>query len=111
MLKITNFSNSILTDISFELKDEENLLILGANGAGKSTLAKVLCHIVKSTNVEIFSKRLHKLNAKNRAKLINYVPPKLEIFDEYISIKEYLDLSKLYSNSSTLEILKLLVSI
>ena len=42
MLELKNYSNFILKDISFLLKNNENLLILGENGAGKSTLAKVL---------------------------------------------------------------------
>ncbi|MEA2099404.1 MAG: ABC transporter ATP-binding protein [Campylobacterota bacterium] len=108
MLHIDNFSNSILNDISFHLKEGENLLILGSNGAGKSTLAKILCGVVYSENVELFSFKLHNLNAKQRAEFINYIPPKLEIFDEYISLKEYLEISKLYSESSVGDALTLL---
>lgn len=108
MLKITNFSNSILSDIDFHLEDDENLIILGSNGAGKSTLAKVLCGISDSDKVELFSKKLSLLSAKERAKLINYIPPKLEMFDEYISLGEYLELSKLYSDLSIEDVLELL---
>ena len=108
MIRINNFNNTILKDISFHLQEGENLLILGSNGAGKSTLAKLLCGIIYSENIELFSNKLHTLNAKQRAKLINYIPPKLEIFDEYISLKEYLEISKLYSDSSVNEVLALL---
>ena len=41
----------ILKDISFCLKDGENLLILGENGAGKSTLARVLASLISSSNL------------------------------------------------------------
>ncbi len=108
MLKVSNFNSTILNDISFQLQADENLLILGSNGAGKSTLAKVLCGVIPSESVELFSHKLHQLSAKERAELINYIPPKLEIFDEYISLKEYLELSKLYSEFSVDEALSLL---
>ena len=93
MLNINNFSNNILEDISFSL--DENLIILGPNGAGKSTLAKVISGLIESKSVTLFSKKLHQIDRKTRAKYINYIPPKLDIFDEYISIEEYLQLSHL----------------
>lgn len=108
MLKVTKFSSAILKDIEFHLMDGENLIILGSNGAGKSTLAKVLCGISHSESVELFEKRLSTLSAKERSMLINYVPPKLEIFDEYISLREYLELSALYSKLGIDEVLELL---
>lgn len=108
MLKITEFSNSILTNINFNLSEGENLIILGSNGAGKSTLAKVLCALSHSDTVELFGKKLNMYNAKQRSLLVNYVPPKLEIFDEYISLREYLELSKLYSKLTVDEVLELL---
>ena len=108
MISINNFNNSILSDISFHLQENENLLILGSNGAGKSTLAKILCGVIYSEDVELFSNKLHNLNAKKRARFINYIPPKLEIFDEYISLREYLEISKLYSDSSVDEVISLL---
>jgi len=108
MLRVTDFSNSILTDITFHLNDGENLIILGSNGAGKSTLAKVLCGISYSNSVELFAKELHHLSAKNRAELINYIPPKLEIFDEYISLREFLELSRLDSKLTIEESLEFL---
>lgn len=108
MLQITEFSNTILNNIDFRLNNGENLIILGSNGAGKSTLAKVLCGISHSESVELFEKKLHHLGAKERAEFINYVPPKLEIFDEYISLREYLELSRLYSELTIEEVLELL---
>jgi len=108
MLHVNNFSNAILSEIDFELVKDENLIILGSNGAGKSTLAKVMCGIIDSSSVKLFDENLHVISAKKRSELINYVPPKLEIFDEYISVNEYLQLSKLYSHVSVDEVIKLL---
>lgn len=108
MLKITEFSNNILTNINFHLNEGENLVILGSNGAGKSTLAKILCGISHSETVELFGKELHHFSAKERSEFINYVPPKLEIFDEYLCVQEYLELSRLYSKLTINEALELL---
>ncbi|WP_455757330.1 ATP-binding cassette domain-containing protein [Sulfurimonas sp.] len=108
MLQVKEFSNAILSNINFNLQNDENLIILGSNGAGKSTLAKVLCGIIDSDCVELYDENANQLNAKQRAELINYIPPKLEVFDEYISFKEYLSLSKLYSDYSVDEVVSLL---
>ncbi len=93
MLEINNFSNQILHDITFKLKTNENLIILGANGAGKSTLAKVLCNLISNKNVKLFLKDIQNLEEKERTEYINYIPSKLEIFDEYIKVKEFLEMS------------------
>ena len=108
MLHVNNFSNTILTNINFDMSQDENLIILGSNGAGKSTLAKVICGLISSTEIKIFNEDLHTLSAKKRSQLINYVPPKLEIFDEYISVAEYLQLSRLYSHVSVDKVIILL---
>ena len=93
MLEINSFSNHILKDISFSLKESENLIILGVNGAGKSTLAKVLSNLIANDKVILQNKNISSLDDKQRAKLINYIPPKLEVFDEYICVYEFLELS------------------
>lgn len=93
MLKINNYSSNILSNISFSLKEEENLIILGENGAGKSTLAKVLCNLITNNKVSIGSCILAHLPQDKRASLLNYIPPKLSIFDEYITLEEFFELS------------------
>jgi len=108
MLTVTDYSDNILNNININLNHNENLTILGSNGAGKSTLAKLLCGISYSKKVEINGSKLHLLSAKSRSQKINYIPPKLEIFDEYITVKDFLQLSKLYSSISVNETIKLL---
>ncbi len=93
MLEIKNYSSNILKDISFSLNSGENLIILGKNGAGKSTLAKVLSNLISNDKVEIFGENISLMQDLKRAKSINYIPPKLSIFDEYITLEEYLELS------------------
>ena len=93
MLEINNFNNQILHEISFKLDTKENLIILGQNGAGKSTLAKVLCNLISNENTKLFEKSISSLDENKRTHLINYIPPKLEVFDEYITVFEYLEMS------------------
>jgi iron complex transport system ATP-binding protein len=93
MLKLDNYSNFILDDINLEIKDK-NLVILGSNGSGKTTLAKVLSGVLSKKNID--------------TKLVNYIPTKLEIFDEYLSVFELLELSHLYSKKSIHEVLNIL---
>ena len=92
MLNIDHFSNAILHDISFTLEAGEDLIILGSNGVGKTTLAKVLCGISPSASVNIENINPSKMHGTKRAKLINYIPPKLDIFDEFITVKAFLEL-------------------
>lgn len=91
MLEIKNYNNSILKDITFALNSDENLLILGENGAGKSTLARVLSNLILNDKVLIFGQNLSKISNLKKAKLINYIPSKLDIFDEYMTVNEFLE--------------------
>ena len=95
MLEINSYSSTILHDISFFLKENENLIILGENGAGKSTLAKVLSNLISNNNVKLFGEKINKISDFQRAKYINYIPPKLSIFDEYVTLREFLELSSI----------------
>ncbi|WP_198306380.1 ABC transporter ATP-binding protein [Arcobacter vandammei] len=100
MLELRHYNNFILNDISFVLEREENLLILGENGAGKSTLAKVLSNIIPSSNLYFDKKNVENIEAKTRAKFINYIPSSFSIFDEYMSVLEYLKLSIIEEKSN-----------
>lgn len=110
MLEIKDYNSSILHEISFSLQEGENLIILGQNGAGKSTLAKVLANLIENRKVKINDELLDDMASSKRAKLINYIPPKLEIFDEYVTLREFLELSFVNSvdNNKIDEIIKLL---
>jgi len=91
-LLIDRYSSNILNNISFTLEAREHLIILGSNGVGKTTLAKVLCGMTPSTSVSIDDINPSDIYGKKRAKLINYIPPKLDVFDEFISVREFLEL-------------------
>ena len=95
MLEINNYNSAILHNITFSLEKDENLIILGENGAGKSTLAKVLSNLISNNSVKLFGENIDDISDLKRAKLINYIPPKLSIFDEYVTLKEFLELSSI----------------
>lgn len=108
MLKLNNFSNFVLKDINLTLKSNQNLVILGDNGAGKTTLAKILSGVIENKNTTIDDKIIGNIYGKERTQLINYIPPKLEVFDEYLSVFEFLELSYLYGTCDIETVLKLL---
>ncbi|MCF6205691.1 MAG: energy-coupling factor ABC transporter ATP-binding protein [Sulfurovum sp.] len=92
-LKITDYTDDVLKQISFTLHRGENLVILGANGVGKTTLAKVLCGLIPSECVEVCGINPSKHFGTKRAKYINYLPPKLEVYDAFLSVEAFLQLS------------------
>lgn len=92
MLELKNYNNFILKDIAFSLQDGENLLILGENGAGKSTLAKVLSNLIKSSNLFFNNQNINEIKSSSKAEILNYIPSHFEVFDEYLTLFEYLKL-------------------
>ncbi len=107
-LKVNNYNCDILKDISFSLNERENITILGSNGVGKTTLAKVLCGITPSSNIAIDSLNISKIAGEKRAKLINYIPPKLNVFDEFITLRAFLELGLFSKDLSIDEVLDML---
>ena len=78
----------ILKDINLIL--DSHISILGANGSGKSTLAKTICKLIEFDGEILLDKK----NTKNidnitMAKNICYIPAKLEIYDSFISVEEF----------------------
>jgi iron complex transport system ATP-binding protein len=93
MLKLTNYSNYILDNLSLEIKNK-NLIILGSNGCGKTTLAKAIAGLFDTKTLD--------------TKLINYIPTKLDIFDEFMNVYEFLTLSCLHGDNDIDKVLELL---
>lgn len=102
-LHVHNLHTRFLRGITFELKTPQNLTILGFNGAGKTTLAKALTGLLENESCRIDRTPVARLSAKTRARALNYVPAALEVFDEYISVEEYLRLSVVGANSGEVE--------
>ncbi len=98
MISIKNLSCSfekkvILKDVNLEI--ESHLSVLGANGSGKSTLAKAICNLNKFEGVvEIESKNMQEFSLNQRAKTISYIPAKLDIYDAFITVEEFVLLGR-----------------
>jgi iron complex transport system ATP-binding protein len=83
----------ILGNIS--LKIDSHITVLGANGSGKSTLAKAICDLVAfSGTISIEGKKTQEYTLNERAKLLSYIPAKLEIYDPYITVEEFVLLGR-----------------
>ncbi len=106
MLQTSSLSYTIkekvlLKKLSLHLKEGENITILGENGSGKSTLAKILCGIIASKEkVLLQGQYIEKIDSIKRAKLINYMPSKFSLYDPYITLNTYLNLSLYKSTPS-----------
>lgn len=92
-LSVKYDNKTILKNISLDI--DSHLSILGANGSGKSTLAKALCSLVEyEGSVSVDGEDIKELSRLERAKLISYIPAKLEVYDPYISVEEFVLLSR-----------------
>lgn len=92
----------ILQNISLQIKN--HLTILGANGSGKSTLAKAVCGLIEfSGEVFIESKNIRELSLTQKAKTLSYIPAKLEIYDTFITVYEFVLLGRFPHKKSFFE--------
>lgn len=92
-LKIKYSDRVILEKFSLDISSHLN--ILGANGSGKSTLAKAICGLVEyEGEIYVDEKNIKDLSLKQRAKLLTYIPTKLEVYDEFISVEEFVLLGR-----------------
>lgn len=112
MLHVDNLSHQILKHISFKLEHNQNLTILGSNGSGKTTLAKAICHLIHTDCITIEGQKIAHLSAKQRAQYLNFIPAKLSIYDEYLTVSDYLNLNVLTEGQTdhaqtVLELLKI----
>ncbi|OYZ33945.1 MAG: hypothetical protein B7X89_05850 [Sulfuricurvum sp. 17-40-25] len=97
-LNIDHLHTDYLNDVSFELNNE-NMVILGSNGAGKTTLAKAIVNLKENDRIFCNTKKVCEMSSELRARLLNFIPSKLEVFDEYIDVHEFLELSLLNGTS------------
>jgi len=104
MIKLENITckfqeNSVLEDVSLDIAS--HLSILGANGAGKSTLAKIICDLLPyEGSVIVNEKNIAEYSLKERAKLLSYIPAKLEVYDTFITLEEFVLLGRFAHKTS-----------
>lgn len=79
-LAISFNEKQILKSISLSINEGDFLSIIGPNGAGKSTLLKCICGLQNSWSGEILlgDKMVQKYSAKERAKVLSYVPQSIQ---------------------------------
>ena len=90
MLKVDDVSVSygksqVVYNVSFEIKDDEKLILLGRNGVGKTTLLKSIIGLLpaKTGDISLNSDKVTKLKPYERSrKGIAYVPQGREIMDD-----------------------------
>lgn len=93
---------TILDDISLQIPS--HLCVLGANGSGKSTLAKSISSLNQyEGNIFIDAKNIQELSLIERAKSLSYIPAKLEIYDSFITVEEFVLLGRFPYKKSMFE--------
>jgi len=102
ILKVSNLSvvfpnQTILDNISFELKKGTTLAIVGPNGAGKTVLFRTLLNLVPYTG---------RIEWVNKVK-IGYVPQRLSVSDIPISVKEFLSFKSTSNMEDSLKLVGL----
>ena len=96
---IKNFnSTNAVNNISFEIKKNETLGLLGPNGCGKTTSIGMMLGLITPTSGEIFINGI-KLNSQNRIKLLslmNFASPYIEL-PKKLTVKQNLEVyARLY---------------
>ncbi|MEA1918707.1 MAG: ABC transporter ATP-binding protein [Campylobacterota bacterium] len=92
----------ILENLSLHVK--RHLSILGANGAGKSTLAKALCNLIDFEGTIVLDAHdIRSLSPQKLAQTIIYIPTKLEVYDPYISVFDFVLLGRFPYKKSLFE--------
>lgn len=85
LLKDVSFSyekgmKPTLSCVDLQLEEGKIGVLLGPNGVGKSTIIKIISGLIKPKNGDIIlgESNLRKIKAKERAKLVAYVPQNVE---------------------------------
>ncbi len=86
---------------NIHLQSDSHICILGANGSGKSTLAKALCGLIPyQGSILLDGLELKDMQAKHRAKKIAYIPAKMQSFEQFTSVEEFVLLGRYPYKSS-----------
>jgi len=92
-LQVSYDEKIILDNINFTIQN--HLCILGSNGSGKSTLAKALCGLLPyKGSIQIEHYELRDIPAIQRAKKIAYIPSKMESFEQFTTVEEFVLLGR-----------------
>jgi branched-chain amino acid transport system ATP-binding protein len=87
----------VLWDVSFQIKENEFVVLVGANGAGKSTIMRTISSLIRPTSGEVWfeDQRLDQVQPYRIIDLgIAHVPEARQLFPE-MSVLENLELGSL----------------
>src|ERR1700760_3122456 len=72
-------------DISFDVNEHENLILLGTSGCGKTTTLKMLNRLIEPTSGEVFfdGKKIKDQSPENLRRGIGYVLQNTGLFPHY----------------------------
>ncbi|MCX8082361.1 MAG: ABC transporter ATP-binding protein [bacterium] len=89
-LEFSYGKDSVLKDISFEIKKEEFLGIIGPNGSGKTTLIKTLAGILKYQKGKIYleGKEIKQFNTIEYSRKVAYLPSQIDVYFSY-TVEEF----------------------
>lgn len=85
----------ILKDISFEVKDNDILFLMGNNGSGKTTLLNCLLNnlFYRCGSIELFGEDIRKMSRELFARKVAYIPQNFNTSCEF-TVKDYLVLGR-----------------
>ena len=85
----------VFKGLSFKLKSENILIVVGKNGSGKTTLLRVLAGILSpSSGGIIYSTNGDNLKGEKLQKIVSLVAPDLNLYDELTALENLRFLSK-----------------
>ena len=97
VVSVSYGKSQVVYNVSFEIKDDEKLILLGRNGVGKTTLLKSIIGLLpaKTGDISLNSDKVTKLKPYERSrKGIAYVPQGREIIPQ-LTVQENLELGAL----------------
>lgn len=75
---------------NLNLHVESHRVMLGENGSGKSSFAKALCGLIGfEGELQIDGVNYTQVSPKIWAKIVGYIPPKLENFEPYLRVYDF----------------------
>ena len=100
-----NFSyhkESILQNINLIIPDNKIVALVGLNGQGKSTIIKLIIGFLKPQkgSIKIDGINLEKISSHSKAKIMAYVPQKMEIGYRF-NVSEFIKLGATFLNLTT----------
>ena len=98
---------TIINNLSFKIKSNSSVALVGKSGSGKSTIIKLIIGLIKYNkgNILIDGNELSKLNLSSFYDNVTYVSQEVPIFDG--TLKENLIFDKNISDKEILRVLKL----